>query len=99
MKSCQSASWLANPSRLKYYAGEIRAAGINEEVQMITLFCRRIVRLRALGRQLRRGQTLVEYALIIAVMSIVAIGVLISLGQQTKNIYTAITSQISRGGS
>jgi hypothetical protein len=32
-------------------------------------------------------------------MSIVAIGVLISLGSQTKNIYTAITSQISRAGS
>jgi Flp pilus assembly pilin Flp len=69
-------------------------------VQLITFPFRRAFRLKTPSeRQQRLGQTLVEYALIIAVMSIVAIGVLISLGSQTKNIYTAITSQISRAGS
>jgi len=43
----------------------------------------------------RRGQTLVEYALILAVISIVAIGVLINLGQQTKGVYSTIFSVIA----
>ncbi len=43
----------------------------------------------------RRGQTLVEYALILAVISIVAIGVLINLGSQIKGVYTMINSQIA----
>jgi Flp pilus assembly pilin Flp len=46
----------------------------------------------------RRGQTLVEYALIIAVLSIVAIGVLINMGQAVKGVYTMINSQISIAG-
>lgn len=43
----------------------------------------------------RRGQTLVEYALILAVLSIVAIGVLLNLGQQVKGVYTVIDSVVS----
>ncbi len=42
-----------------------------------------------------RGQTLVEYALIIAVISIVAIGVLINMGTQVRSLYTMIDSQIA----
>jgi Flp pilus assembly pilin Flp len=69
-------------------------------VQLIKSLFRRSTRLKAHpARWKNRGQTLVEYALIIAVMSIVAVGVLITLGQQTKSIYTAISSQISRAGS
>ena len=69
-------------------------------VQLIKfLRCRFPIFKRQSAREERLGQTLVEYALIIAVMSIVAVGVLISLGSQTKSIYTAITSQISRAGS
>ena len=45
-------------------------------------------------RAFRRGQTLVEYALILAFISIIAIGVLLSLGQQTKSLYSMITSNI-----
>ena len=48
-------------------------------------------------RPSRRGQTLVEYALIIAVIATVAIGVLVTLGQQTKTLFSAVTSQVSRG--
>ena len=49
-------------------------------------------------RKKRRGQTLVEYALILAVISIVAIGILINLGQQIKGVYSmVINSQIAQG--
>jgi Flp pilus assembly pilin Flp len=43
----------------------------------------------------RRGQTLVEYALILAIISVVAIGVLINLGNQTKGIYSTINSVVA----
>jgi Flp pilus assembly pilin Flp len=42
-----------------------------------------------------QGQTLVEYALILAIISVVAIGVLISLGQQVKGVYSMITSVVA----
>lgn len=43
----------------------------------------------------RKGQTLVEYALILAFISVVAISVLISLGQQIKGTYTKISSALA----
>ena len=43
----------------------------------------------------KKGQTLVEYALILAFISVVAISVLIALGGQIKNVFTTITSQIA----
>jgi Flp pilus assembly pilin Flp len=43
----------------------------------------------------RKGQTLVEYALILAFISVVAISVLISLGQAIKGTYTKISSALS----
>jgi Flp pilus assembly pilin Flp len=43
----------------------------------------------------RRGQTLVEYALILAFISIVAIGVMINFGLQAKSIYSTINSTIA----
>jgi Flp pilus assembly pilin Flp len=42
-----------------------------------------------------RGQTLVEYALILAIISVVAIGVMISMGQQVKGVYSTITSVVA----
>jgi Flp pilus assembly pilin Flp len=45
----------------------------------------------------RRGQTLVEYALILAFISVVAISVLIALGGQVKTTFTVITSQLAIG--
>ena len=42
-----------------------------------------------------QGQTLVEYALILAIISIVAIGVMINLGQQIKGVYSTITSVVA----
>ena len=43
----------------------------------------------------RKGQTLVEYALILAFISVVAISVLIALGNQVKGVFTTITSQLA----
>jgi Flp pilus assembly pilin Flp len=43
----------------------------------------------------KKGQTLVEYALILAFISVVAISVLIALGNQVKSVFTTITSQLS----
>jgi Flp pilus assembly pilin Flp len=58
---------------------------------------------RALRRMKnRRGQTLVEYALILAFISVVAISVLIALGGQVKTVFSGISSQLNsaaNGGS
>jgi len=50
-------------------------------------------------RKSRQGQTLVEYALILAFISVVAISVLIRLGDEVKTIFTTITSQLAIAGS
>jgi Flp pilus assembly pilin Flp len=47
----------------------------------------------------RQGQTLVEYALILAFISLVAIAVLIKLGTQVKSIFTTITTQLASANS
>ena len=47
----------------------------------------------------KRGQTLVEYALILAFISVVAISVLIRLGGEIKAVFTTITSQLAYAGS
>ena len=56
---------------------------------------------KMLGRpkQNKKGQTLVEYALILAFISVVAISVLIRLGDEVKLIFTTITSQLAVAGS
>ena len=46
-------------------------------------------------RSLRQGQTLVEYALILAIISVVAIGVMINLGKQVTGVYSMITSEVA----
>ena len=51
------------------------------------------------SRKSRQGQTLVEYALILAFISVVAISVLIRLGEEVKTIFTTITSQLAIAGS
>jgi len=43
----------------------------------------------------KKGQTLVEYALILAFISVVAIAVLISLGNSIKGTYTSISSSLA----
>jgi pilus assembly protein Flp/PilA len=48
-------------------------------------------------RKNRKGQTLVEYALILAFISVVAISVLISLGRQITGTFSRITTTMSSG--
>lgn len=43
----------------------------------------------------KKGQTLVEYALILAFVSVVAISVLINLGKTVKSVFTTISSQLA----
>jgi Flp pilus assembly pilin Flp len=46
-------------------------------------------------RSSRKGQSLVEYALILAFISVVAISVLSSLGGQITGLYTKISSALA----
>ncbi len=52
------------------------------------------------GRRLRgiSGQTLVEYALVIVFISVVAISVLMAMGNQAANTYTTINHQLAAAG-
>jgi len=47
------------------------------------------------ARGQRGGQTLVEYALILAIISIVAVGVMINLGQKVGGVYSMVTSNVA----
>jgi Flp pilus assembly pilin Flp len=47
----------------------------------------------------KKGQTLVEYALILAFISVVAISVLISLSTAVHGIYTSISSTLASAAS
>ena len=60
-----------------------------------------IIRAKSALRRMKskKGQTLVEYALILAFISVVAISVLIALGNQIKNVFTTISSQLAYAGS
>lgn len=46
----------------------------------------------------KRGQTLVEYALILAFISVVAISVLAAMGNQVSATYTTINQQMTLAG-
>jgi Flp pilus assembly pilin Flp len=45
-------------------------------------------------RKSKRGQTLVEYALILAFIAVVAISVLINLGKVVRGVFSTINSQL-----
>jgi len=45
-------------------------------------------------RNARRGQTLVEYALIVAFIAVVAIGVLMALGGTVKSTMATVNTQL-----
>jgi pilus assembly protein Flp/PilA len=46
----------------------------------------------------RKGQTLVEYGLILALVAIVVIAVLTILGTQLQNIFSGVTSALTPAG-
>lgn len=64
------------------------------------MFNKVIIRTKNALRRLKskKGQTLVEYALILAFISVVAISVLIALGGQVNHIFSTITSQLATAG-
>jgi Flp pilus assembly pilin Flp len=45
-------------------------------------------------RKSKKGQTLVEYALILAFISVVAISVLINVGKTIRSVFSTINSQL-----
>jgi Flp pilus assembly pilin Flp len=45
-------------------------------------------------RKSKKGQTLVEYALILAFISVVAISVLINVGNTIRSVFSTINSQL-----
>jgi Flp pilus assembly pilin Flp len=47
-------------------------------------------------RHSRSGQTLVEYALILALIATVSIAVLLQFGSTLKGLYSTIDSQVAR---
>jgi pilus assembly protein Flp/PilA len=57
---------------------------------LIELYTKMISRLTS-----RKGQTLVEYGLILALVAIVVIAVLGLLGNELKNIFNVITNSLS----
>jgi Flp pilus assembly pilin Flp len=64
-----------------------------EKIMINTIITRAKSALRRMKS--KKGQTLVEYALILAFISVVAISVLIALGNQVKGVFTTITSQLA----
>ena len=67
---------------------------MNKVKRPVLLYLQTAVRFRR--RVKCRGQTLVEYALILAFISVVAISILINLGTNLKAVYTTIDSQVAR---
>ncbi len=50
-------------------------------------------------KRTKKAQTLVEYALILAFISLVAISVLLRLGTQVRIVFSTINSQLAVAGS
>lgn len=50
-------------------------------------------------RRSRRGQTLVEYALILAFIAVVAVAVLVNLGNTVKAVFSKVNSQLAAANS
>ena len=70
-----------------FYRREVKNNMINKVITRAKVALRRM--------KSKKGQTLVEYALILAFISVVAISVLIALGNQVKSVFTTITSQLA----
>jgi Flp pilus assembly pilin Flp len=56
------------------------------------------VKLSAHPSDNKKGQALVEYALVLAFISILAIAVLSSMGQGISGVYSNITRQLANAG-
>ena len=63
--------------------------------QMSKLFPTSTPRVSPTRRRSKNGQTLVEYGIILALVSVVAIGVLSAMGMQTKGVFTTVGNQLT----
>jgi Flp pilus assembly pilin Flp len=52
-----------------------------------------------INRRSTAGQTLVEYALILAFISVVAISTLLALGKTVRGVFSTINSQLQNAAS
>jgi Flp pilus assembly pilin Flp len=66
-----------------------------------TMINKVITRAKTALRRLKskKGQTLVEYALILAFIAVVAISVLLALGQTVKGVFSTVNSQLAAANS
>ncbi len=75
--------------------------GLRNYIGKWKIGCNRLT-VRRIRAQYTGGQTLAEYALILALISVVAITTLISLGGQVSTVFTTINRQLNdanNGGS
>jgi Flp pilus assembly pilin Flp len=74
-------------------------AAVREPVDLVDVKIIRNSKAVPFRMRKNKGQTLVEYALILAFISVVAISVLIKLGSGIKSAFTTISSQLAVAGS
>jgi pilus assembly protein Flp/PilA len=67
--------------------GDVYGAGKKEEEYMLLTYLRARM-------QREEGQALVEYALILSLIAVVAVGILIVMGGRVANIFTQITDAL-----
>lgn len=63
---------------------------------MLFLMCWLAARMPELPRQ--RGQGMVEYALILVLVAIVVVAVLVTMGNQIRNVFSNITTCLGGAG-
>jgi Flp pilus assembly pilin Flp len=69
-----------------FYRREVKYNMINKVITRAKIALRRL--------KSKKGQTLVEYALILAFIAVVAISVLLALGQTVRGVFSTINSQL-----
>jgi Flp pilus assembly pilin Flp len=70
---------------------EVKNTMINNVIMRAKIALRRL--------KSKKGQTLVEYALILAFIAVVAISVLLALGQTVRGVFSTINSQLQQAQS
>jgi Flp pilus assembly pilin Flp len=73
-------------SKKDFYRREVKNNMINKVITRAKIALRRL--------KSKKGQTLVEYALILAFIAVVAISVLLALGQTVRGVFSTINSQL-----
>jgi Flp pilus assembly pilin Flp len=83
----RQSKWYSNDFPKKdFYRREVKNNMINKVITRAKIALRRL--------KSKKGQTLVEYALILAFIAVVAISVLLALGQTVRGVFSTINSQL-----